>query len=273
MKKLLFAAIIVLAVIGSAAFAQSPTRSAAESAANAEPQLTAAEEAEARAYVNQFCARLAETNSIGPLLDEYYTPDVVEQFKQEMLRGFADESDDEDTEDDSNADRGFWLKFDDSVWRRFLVDCIDALYLMALSAWNKEANGEESEFRDWISPRAQTKMRSNAHLADILDDDDEGGKFKNTSEVSDFLDTLDAAEAIMREDLHGATPALINGIRFMGEEPSTHELQFRVRVLTSPEFERPAGTHVIQMDLPIGVTLNLVRENGELRFLLPQMRD
>ena len=189
-----------------------------------------------------------------------------------MLRQRTEDTD-EEGETETKQDADAILAMDDSTWRRYYVGTMDLLYLMMASALADVSNGEERGLPDAISPRAQAVMRSNPTLAHILDDSEDNERFESAGEIQDFLNTLEAAEAIMREDLRGKPSPLINGVWDTETKTFATEPRLRLRVLDREEYNRPEGTRVIEVDLPILLTLTLVREDGVMRVLANGMTD
>jgi hypothetical protein len=269
MRKFLLAAIFVgLTLFGATSFAQSVPESPAE---KVEPKLTESEETEARALAKRFSTRMATTNSVGSLIDELGTRDLVANFKRSVTGSLPDPSEAESAETTEGEDQEYlaakvFSALDDDTWIRFYRDFVDLYYLRRAGSSDEGPGDEDDERTDGTSREALAVMRSNRQVAVLFDEslDDEG--FKSTGEFLQFLATLEAGEAIMRADLEAMRSAAASE-KAAGDQDSTgKEWKILLCDLDPVKYGRPGGTRMIDVKLPTGIILTMIREDGELRI-------
>lgn len=270
-KRPLAAILVTFVLLANFAAGQSgPAATAKEE----DPSISLAEKSEARDFMNRYCARLAETNSVAPLLDEFHTADFVEQFSRETLADITPDASQDEKDEASIQAQALLNEMDPATWRRFASDTFDFVYLMMVSSWIQEGNGDETKFLDGISTRATEIFNSNPHLANILDDTTGNNQaFATRKEIEDFLDTLEAGATVMREDIQGHASPLFAKVQSTGFEAEADDRRIQLWMSDTEEYGRPAGTRFIRVDLPLPFTLVLVREGERLKLVALQLRD
>lgn len=286
-KELLFfmlrniCAILVIGLVLSNSFASAQTTSSSGAA-----KLTDTETTEARELAQRFTSHLIATNSVGRVTDEFYVKNFVEIFKSEIVEGLTDDSGDLENSAESVADGGdeatraekkppLWLaKVDDELWERHYVASLDLICLMFLTAIIRDESGQPDDGNfAGFSSRAIETMRRNPHLTEIGDDIEGTDSIKSADEMRDFVATLETAESIVREDLIGQPSPLAPDSLWMTTEDGNRPLEVRLRVSDQETFGFPAGTRTLAVNLPIGLSLIMARENETLKIVWVAMTD
>lgn len=259
---------VVLLAAGSAARAASPLRAD-------EPEVTEAENREAREVVIKFTARFAETRDLTNAVNELYVSDFIERYKKSR------EKDADPSLSSKSSERYFapGLDYDTRLlaeagaedWRRFYIAANNFL-LVGLVAFMKQArdDGEAPDVKptDMYPPSVIEMLDKNPNLSNFIVRKSRPRPVGTLEEMRSATVTLERALGVMRQAQPGKPFSAddkdwAEAMKLMREDKF-----FKPEVAVTDEeyFGFPKGTRILTVKTPLGLRLMLARDNNRLKI-------
>lgn len=261
---------VVLLTFGSAARAALPPRAD-------EPEVTEAENREAREVVIQFTKRFAETRDLTNAVNELYFSDFIERYKKSQAEDAGS------PRGSKSGDRYFAPGLDYNTrllkeagpedWRRFYIATNNLLLLGLVALMKNPPDVEGSEAPDIkpadLYPQSVIELLDkNPNLSNMILGKGQLRAVGTLEEMRGATNTLEQAVAIVRQAQPGKPVSAgdkdwVDAVKEMKEDKF---FKPDVEVTDEEYFGFPKGTRILTVKTPLGLYLMLARDNNRLKI-------
>lgn len=230
-----------------------------------EPQVTKAEEQEARELAIQFTIRFGETRDLTPIVRDLYLSDFVERYKKYKAKELNAGHVDLYFAPGLDYNSRLLTDGDSKDWGRFYVAANNFLlfgFISALKTYSDET--ADVKATDMYPSGVIKLLNKNPNLSNMIVRKGRSKAIGSVEEMRAATATLEQAETIMRER---GKPLVIADkeelVRIIKEDEF---FKPRLEVTDEGFFGFPKGTRILVTRTPLGLQLMLTRDDSQLKI-------
>ncbi len=259
LKNICASLIVVGLIINSLASAQSVTRD--------KPQLTKAEEQEARELAIRFTIRFAETKDLTPIIGDLYFSEFVERYKKSKIEDLNANSNDIYFAPGLDYNSRLPTEGDSEDWKRFYIAANSFLLIGFISAMEKFSDDTTDIKPTDLFPSSVIRLLSkNPNLANMIVRKERPKAVSSVEEMRDATATLEQAVVIMREKQRGKSSAIVDNKKLVKVMKEDDFFKPYLEVTDEEFFGFPKGTRIMYVKTPVGLNLMLARDGSQLKI-------